>query len=114
MKFYYSSSPIPQTGFNRLWGFSLVVLAGIVFLIIAGAGYEVLTFIFSKSVLLGLLFVFFGLPLIGRLLFMFLWTLLSAVLGIVSRKAQKKQNGPGQDSRGRNSDVIDTKAKILE
>lgn len=86
---------------------------GFVILVILGLAvygiYWALRFIFARSFLLGLVFLFFGLPLILRLFFVSSFGFLAALLAFFS------SFGPKKDSVEESDDgVIDVKGKIVK
>ena len=90
---------------SRLWLVAVVIIFG---LGIYGI-YWALRWTFSQSFFLGIVFLFFGLPFILRLLFVSLMGFLTASVGFLSSFGQEKHKRHEEDDG-----VIDVKGKIVK
>ena len=108
MKIFISSlgSSKISPGLRFLFPF-FVFLSGLLFL----GGFVLfcifVKMIFMRSFIFGILFIIFGLPLIGRLLFFLFLLLLPRLFGNFTGKA-----GREEEPFGPNDDIIDVKCKI--
>jgi hypothetical protein len=109
MKIFYSSfsrSPHVFGGKLSNWIF-LFLLLFFVGSSVYGL-YWLLRLIFAKSFLLGVLFIFFGFPLIARFLFFVFLVVLPVFLAGVLMASKKEESPKAGD------DVVDVKYKIIE
>ncbi len=72
--------------------------------------YAILRFIFARSVFLGLLFVFFGLPALFRFLFIFFFTFLAGLWALFPFGGTRRNQA--HEKEDEDEDVIDVKYKI--
>ena len=110
MKIFYSSFRYPRAKTASRWITLFLVLLGLA--LILGAAclvYLVFKFVFGKSFLLGVLFLFFGLPLIGRLLFILFLSILPSLLTLLFHESKDDREAPKAKD-----DVIDVKYKIVK
>lgn len=107
---FYTSLHTPQFKFAGWVNWFLLVFLGAIFLFGIYAIYFILRLIFLKSFLLGLLFVFFGLPLLVRFVFLFLFSVFSSILSVLFLRDSHSDQPPTKAK----DEVIDAKYKILD
>ncbi len=81
------------------------------FLLACATVYFILKYIFAYSALLGLLFLFFGLPLLIRVLFIVYMGVLALLVSLFALEDTKE--GPYRAESGK-GDAIDVKYKIIK
>ena len=109
MKIFYSSLSHPPVGLGgKLFSWFFLFL----FIFLFGGGiyglFWLLRLIFAKSFLLGILFIFFGFPLIARFLFFIFLVLVPFLLAGLFMTLKKQENTKASE------DVVDVKYKIID
>ena len=109
MKIFYSSFSHPPVGFGgKLISWFFLFL----FIFLLGGGiyglFWLLRLIFAKSFLLGILFIFFGFPLIARFLFFIFLVLIPLLLAGLFMTSKKQENTKASE------DVVDVKYEIID
>jgi len=103
MRIFYSSFGSPHARLTDMGSFLLFSTALFLFFIGASVVYFILKYIFAQSVLFGLLFLFFVLPLIIRVLFIVYLGALALLAALFTLKNNKEKE---------DGDVIDVKGRV--
>lgn len=85
---------------------ALKAVLGLFFLAGLAGVFWLVKLVFAKSLLLGIVFVFFVLPVVFRFLFLFFMMVLPFLLLLFTRQAGKGQNG--------HDESVDVPFKVLE
>ncbi len=89
--------------------FCFMVVALLFCLYLSFLGLE---FVFSKSFALGLLLVFFGLPMLGRLLFLVFFSIFSSIIALFLFAAPWNNNKRSRFDKS--EEVVDVKYKVIK
>lgn len=76
--------------------------------------YAAVIFFFSKSLILGVLFLFFGLPVLARFLFIAFFGLFPSLLSLFSQPRKHSNRSPQDAAQKDDDEVIDVKYKIIK
>lgn len=112
MRFFYSSYRAPHVPLNGMGSFLLGITAFSLFILCAGFVIFVLKYIFIRSAALGFLFLFFGLPVLIRVLFVMYFGILSFIVSFFAADSSKGENDRKEDRSA--GGVIDVKHKVLK